>query len=136
MNRILTWDNLQKRGWHGPGICILCRMNEDTIHHLFLECTVSKRVFFVFLEQSGLPFIKKCSVRTFLELWYKSISIHSASSYLPLFIFWSLWKMKNNCLFDDKPFSMTDILHQVKALCLLYPAPKQKQKIRMIGPSP
>ena len=31
---------------------------------------------------------------------------------------------------------MTNILHQVKALCLLYPAPKQNKKIKMIGPSP
>ena len=44
--------------------------------------------------------------------------------------------MRNNCLFDNKLFSMTYILHQVKALCLLYPASKQKQKIRIIGPSP
>ena len=22
-NKILTWDNLQKRGWSGPGICVL-----------------------------------------------------------------------------------------------------------------
>ena len=44
--------------------------------------------------------------------------------------------MQNNCLFDNKLFSLTDILHQVKALCLLYAAPKQKQKIRIIGPIP
>ena len=31
---------------------------------------------------------------------------------------------------------MPDILHQVKALCLLYPAPKQKLNIRNIGTSP
>ena len=23
-NKLLTWDNLQKRGWSGPGICALC----------------------------------------------------------------------------------------------------------------
>ena len=136
MNRVLTRDNLQKRGWQGPGMCILCRRNEDSSQHLFLDCTVSKRVFTVFLEQWGVPFIKKCSVRTFMELWYKSISIHSSSSYLPLFIFWSLWKMRNSCLFENKLFSMTTILHQVKALYLLYPALKQKLKIRNIGLSP
>ena len=136
MNQVLTWDNLQRRGWQGPGICSLYRLNEDSAQHLFLDCTVSKRVFFAFLEQSGLPFFKNCSVRTFIELWYKSTSTHSNNSYLPLFIFWSLWKISNSFLFEIKLLSFLDILYQVKALCLLYPSLKQKLKIRNIGPSP
>lgn len=35
---ILTLDNLQRRGWIGPGRCTLCQ-NEDSINHLFRECT-------------------------------------------------------------------------------------------------
>ena len=44
--------------------------------------------------------------------------------------------MRNNCLFENKLFSVTDILHQVKALCFLYQVLKRKHKIRNIGPSP
>ena len=44
--------------------------------------------------------------------------------------------MRNSVLFENKLLSFSDILHQVKALCLLYPAPKQKLKIKNIGPSP
>ena len=98
MNRVLTWDNLQRRGWQGPGICTLCRLNEDSVQHLFLDCTISNRVFIVFCEHSGLPYFKNCSVRTFLEHSYKNSSAISASSYLSLFIFWSLWKMRNSLL--------------------------------------
>ena len=35
MNKLLTWDNLQKRGRTGPGICALCRKDIDNIQHLF-----------------------------------------------------------------------------------------------------
>ena len=30
-NRILTWDNLLKRGFSGPNICPLCGLEEETI---------------------------------------------------------------------------------------------------------
>ena len=39
-NRILTWENLQKRGISGPGICVLCCSNEEIVEHLFSICTV------------------------------------------------------------------------------------------------
>ena len=28
-NRILTWDNLRRKGWFGPGFCVLCEMEEE-----------------------------------------------------------------------------------------------------------
>ena len=34
-NKILTWDNLQKRGWYGPGICALYYNDEESVLHIF-----------------------------------------------------------------------------------------------------
>ena len=34
-NRILTWENLMKRGWLGPSLCALCRNGEDSSHCLW-----------------------------------------------------------------------------------------------------
>ena len=35
MNKLLTWDNLQKRGWTGLGICALCSKDVESVEHLF-----------------------------------------------------------------------------------------------------
>jgi hypothetical protein len=35
---ILTWDNLTKRGFVGPSICILCGEAEETLNHLLNTC--------------------------------------------------------------------------------------------------
>jgi hypothetical protein len=35
---ILTWDNLLKRGFVGPSLCILCGEAEETITHLLNTC--------------------------------------------------------------------------------------------------
>eukprot|EP00253_Pinus_taeda_P017777 PITA_17777 len=39
--KILTTENLRKRGILGPSICCLCREAEESSNHLFLECTRS-----------------------------------------------------------------------------------------------
>jgi hypothetical protein len=35
----LTWNNLHKRGWHSPGLCFLCKGSEESVFHLFVECS-------------------------------------------------------------------------------------------------
>jgi len=37
-NRILTWDNLVKRGSMGPSICYLYKSDFEDGLHLFLNC--------------------------------------------------------------------------------------------------
>jgi len=37
-NRILTADNLRRKGFHSPSRCYLCLANEENAQHLFLEC--------------------------------------------------------------------------------------------------
>jgi len=40
----LTWDNLKKRNWHGPDICTICMADDETLDHIFLNCTFSSHV--------------------------------------------------------------------------------------------
>jgi len=36
-NKLLTWENLQRRGHRGPGICFLWKRSKETTQHLFLD---------------------------------------------------------------------------------------------------
>ena len=38
--KILTWDQLQSRGFNGPSRCVLCEGNLEDIHHLFFSSSV------------------------------------------------------------------------------------------------
>jgi hypothetical protein len=38
-NRILTWDNLQAKGWFGSGLFPLCKLALETVSHLFIDCS-------------------------------------------------------------------------------------------------
>lgn len=41
---ILSWQNLQRRGWLGSSYCIQCKGHSEDGHHLFLECPCSVKV--------------------------------------------------------------------------------------------
>ena len=37
-NKVPTWDKMQKRNMYGPGWCCLCKIAEESIIHLFMQC--------------------------------------------------------------------------------------------------
>jgi zinc-binding in reverse transcriptase len=43
-NAILTIDNLRKRRWKMPSICSMCYQEEETVAHLFTECSFIKQL--------------------------------------------------------------------------------------------
>jgi hypothetical protein len=43
-NKILTWNNLQLRGWKGPGRCHLCKRDSEDNAHLFIHCPFTKLI--------------------------------------------------------------------------------------------
>lgn len=42
--KILTAENLRKRGIQGPSICCMCREEEESCSHLFIECPLPRPV--------------------------------------------------------------------------------------------
>jgi hypothetical protein len=43
-NKILTAENLQKRGWSNDSICRLCKQEPEAITHLFQNCIFTRAV--------------------------------------------------------------------------------------------
>lgn len=42
--RILTWENLRRRGMLGPSVCVMCHKAEETNRHLLQGCERAKEV--------------------------------------------------------------------------------------------
>ena len=53
-NKVPTWDNLQERGFQGPGWCALCRDKGESVTHLFLKCPFCKQVWKECVKTLGL----------------------------------------------------------------------------------
>ncbi|XP_078150358.1 uncharacterized protein LOC144545680 [Carex rostrata] len=45
LNKILTVDNLMRRGWSMVNRCVLCKNSSESVLHLFEQCQVSVQVY-------------------------------------------------------------------------------------------
>jgi len=52
--RILTRENLVKRGFLGPSRCVLCGKDEETVLHLFVECNFTNNIWTLVLKDLKL----------------------------------------------------------------------------------
>lgn len=71
-NVLLTWDNLQRRGWVGPSICTLCGNEEETIEHITLRCDSVRSLWLLCTDYSPAPSPHNANVTSTWEHDYVS----------------------------------------------------------------
>jgi exonuclease III len=106
-NRILTWDNLMKRGFTGPSRCSLCMQNEETMEHLLNTCHYSQQIWDWGAQAMRRSQRNRSSIRETLVNW-DAVSFHNPIlqriwQLLPGFILWALWKERNKRIFNSTP---------------------------------
>ena len=70
-NQILSWDNLKKHGWHGLSYCVLCKLDEEDVTHLFLKFYFIRFVQFLVLQDLNINGSwEATSVECNLWVWY------------------------------------------------------------------
>jgi hypothetical protein len=122
--KILTGENLMKRGFHGPFICPLCQNSQDTIQHLFWDCPFSTTVWNVaygdLTHQIRWPsYLKPClgnwekyyqgtfrGKPIFKRLWRS----------LPKYICWQIWLARNKQIFQGKSSHPQSVVGKAKML--------------------
>ena len=120
-NKILTWDNLQKRGRSSPGICALCFSNEETVIHIFLQCTVWKNVLDHICDPFQLPLPPLVdSPSLFVGNWAGNFPRNSALCSIPFHMMWTIWKARNLSIFEGKKRTVLSIVHQITNSVQIY----------------
>jgi hypothetical protein len=96
-NRILTWDNLLKRGFVGPSRCFLCGKGEETINHLMVYCSFTKEVWNYLLKVLKVQRIWECGqLSESFQNWNK---VKENWTELPCYICWEIWRQRNLIIF-------------------------------------
>jgi len=99
-NKILTKDNIIKKGWHrswqGIDHCLFCNCQDNT-DHLFLYCSVATCLWSWFTSDNNFSF----HTNTVLELWQIDYCIPYNDSNLcefvgGVFIDYLEWKKNDN----------------------------------------
>jgi zinc-binding in reverse transcriptase len=65
-NKILTRDNLRKKGWVGDGSCVFCNFQES-VNHLFLHCPAISGFWSTLI--SHYPSLRSFTMTSLLTLW-------------------------------------------------------------------
>ena len=136
MDRVLTWDHLQSRGFYGPSRCVFCKNALEDCGHLFMLCPFTKKILQHFSTSLGFPLPIHSSVLSFLSHWINSTSLNATFRFTPVVVFWFIWLLRNRCIFDnDKPVASL-VISNIESCLAFHPVPQLKIPVRQIGPKP
>ena len=108
--KVLTLDQVKKRGQALANRCYFCQAEEESIdHHLLLHCEKTRVLWEMPFTLFGVSWVFPSSVRETLLGWNgflmgKSCKIVWRAS--PLCIFWKIWKTRNKITFEDEVLSI------------------------------
>ena len=107
--KVLTLDQLKRRGMTFANRCFMCEEEEETIDHLLIHCKFAKMLWDLFLSIVGISWVFPHSVLHTLLAWQgatvgkKHKQIWLAA---PLCLFWNLWRARNRLVFENEvPFA-------------------------------
>jgi hypothetical protein len=111
--KILTMDNLRRRGMVVVNRCWLCESDGESVDHLLLHCGTARALWNAFFDRFGLCWVMPCSVKELLASWWSSDRSRSAVVWkmVPLCIMWCIWSERNNRCFEDSSRSIEELLH-------------------------
>jgi hypothetical protein len=121
--RILTADNLLKRGWPCNPLCCLCNSAPETILHLCKDCSFSREVWNKVLSWANLPFLNGILGDTSLYDWWTGLrSLCNRQSRrcfdgLLIHFWWILWLERNNRIFQSQHRSVNQVALAVIGYC-------------------
>jgi hypothetical protein len=105
-NKVLTRDNLVKRGNVDDKTCLFCKVYES-VHHLFFGYCVAQLMWKHVADITGLPAIIEFStLGKFWILGRKYADFYVLSSV----VIWTIWKTRNNLYFQGECWAKLNVL--------------------------
>ncbi|XP_059077196.1 uncharacterized protein LOC131876295 [Cryptomeria japonica] len=115
--KCLTWENLRKRGFQGPSICLLCSCNEECTSHLFFLCPYSRELWHRWWEAWQHGCIHATSLIDFWESLgrppTKTSFLQVAWSIGPTLILWNLWLERNRRVFCGSNLGISQLWKKI-----------------------
>lgn len=114
--KILTAENLMKRGWNMPSMCVLCREKEESIKHLFSECTFSIQLY------ESLSRVMHLTTRRWKEileeieapLWVVSKKGDLRTREILLIALFICWRERCSRIFREETKTINELTEEVK----------------------
>lgn len=113
LGRVLTEDNLRKRGIMVTEWCFMCKNYGDDVNHLFLHCAMASDLWAMVYTLFGVFWVMPLSVRERIEDWKGCFGMWGNGTVwrrvVPLCLMWRIWHEHNAQCFEDKEISMVKL---------------------------
>ncbi|WJZ92487.1 hypothetical protein VitviT2T_011477 [Vitis vinifera] len=112
--KILTLDQLQRRGYSLANRCFLCLAEAETVDHLLLHCVMTRTLWNLLFSLFGVEWVLSGTVKETLLGWHGAFVgkiRKKAWQMAPLCIFWSVWKERNSLAFGNEVLSIQRLKH-------------------------
>lgn len=103
----LTWDVSQRKGWHGPGRCVLCLQENESNSHMFLQCPAAQAIWNELSSLLSFPHCLFSSVQDAFLWWADQSSDRQALFCLTC---WNIWTWRNRRIFQASCLPLFSIL--------------------------
>ncbi|XP_028061353.1 uncharacterized protein LOC114264834 [Camellia sinensis] len=104
-------------------LCLMCKVEEETTNHVLLSCPLVWKVWTDILKWWDLVWVLPGSVKVLLNWWagfkFKKV-VQKMWKSVPLAVMWSIWKVKNECLFHGKSVDVLELSELVKVRVALW----------------
>lgn len=124
--KILTTENLKRRGINGPSRCPNCCNAEETMHHPFIECPFTVECWENMSSTGNLIWEPQHTIAETIYKWRKccpwkekrSNLVKRVWNILPHTLLWRIWLARNRNFFQDKSSTTQITCNKAKILAL------------------
>ena len=103
--KVLTLDQLKRKGWNMANRCFLCCAEEQTINHILIHCSKVRVLWELVFALFGVKWVLPLSAGDTLLGWHGSfVSKKRRKAWMatPLCLFWTVWKKRNRIAFVNE----------------------------------
>ena len=103
--KVLTLDQLKRRGWAIANGCFLCCAEEESINHIIIHYSKARVLWELVFVLFGVTWVLPYSARDTLLGWHGSFvgkKHRKAWRATPLCLCWSVWKERNRIAFENE----------------------------------
>ena len=121
-DKILTADNLAKRGWPHHPLCSLCNQAPETSSHLCLMCPYALQTWTRVFSLSNCNILSRVSPQNFSTFmsWWQQASLLTPKgdrknfNGLVIYIVWNIWKERNRRIFQQVELTSLELASKIR----------------------